>query len=457
MATPALPISNSGWVVVADSSATTPVIDIVVPVYNEDDCIADSLRRLHTYLRRYVPYPFRITVADNASTDDTLAIAAELARQIDGLRVVHLDRKGRGHALKAMWQTSDAEVVAYCDADLSTDLNGLLPLVAPLISGHSDIAIGTRLSHSSRVVRGPKREFISRSYNLILRTMMGAKFSDAQCGFKAMRTDVARELLPYVEDNGWFFDTEVLVLAERIGLRIVEVPVDWVDDPTSTVNIRRTAIADLEGCARVRYELATRKVPITELRATIGRSPLPGAQQIAVPRQHGPISQVVRFAIVGVASTIAYAVLYLMLHPLLGAQLSNLVSLAVTAVLNTAANRKFSFGVSGREGMLRGQILGFAVFLFAWAVTAASLALLDLLVPAPSAQLELVVLVTANLVATTIRFVGLRWIFHRPASTDSRAAGGRLGPVAREHLWGPPTSVEPAPGNDGAEPHRDAV
>ena len=157
--------------------------------------------------------------------------------------MLHLAEKGRGRALKQVWSASDAPVLAYMDVDLSTDLHALLPLVAPLLSGHSDLAIGTRLARGSRVVRGPKREFISRCYNLLLRGTLRRGFSDAQCGFKAIRTDVAAQLLPLVEDTGWFFDTELLVLAERAGLRIHEVPVDWVDDPDSRVDI----VADRRG------------------------------------------------------------------------------------------------------------------------------------------------------------------------------------------------------------------
>ncbi|MDL9936884.1 bifunctional glycosyltransferase family 2/GtrA family protein [Gordonia sp. ABSL1-1] len=403
----------------ADSSVPRPVLDIVVPVYNEQADIADSVRRLHAHLRTHVPYAARITVADNASTDDTLAIATELATEIDGLRVMHLDEKGRGRALNAVWRRSDAEIVAYCDVDLSTDLNALMPLIAPLISRHSDIAIGTRLSRSSRVVRGAKREFISRSYNLILRTTMGAKFSDAQCGFKAMRTDIARELLPYVEDTGWFFDTELLVLAERIGLRIAEIPVDWVDDPDSTVDIVATAVADLKGCARVGFALATGRLPIVELRAAIGRDRAPGPAIEGVPP--GLVGQLARFCVVGVASTLAYAVLYLMLHSVLGAQVSNFVALAITAVLNTAANRRFSFGVRGRADAVRHHLFGLGVFVFGWLVTAGSLAMLHILVADTSKQLELLVLIVANLVATITRFVGLRWIF-RPQLDAADAA-----------------------------------
>ncbi len=172
-------------------------------------------------------------------------------RELDGVDARHLDQKGRGRALRAAWSASTSRVVAYMDVDLSTDLDALLPLVAPLLSGHSDVAIGTRLASGARVVRGPKRELISRGYNLILKTTLRAGFSDAQCGFKAVRADVARSLLPLVEDQGWFFDTELLVLAEHNGLRIHEVPVDWVDDPVSRVDIVSTATADLKGVWRM--------------------------------------------------------------------------------------------------------------------------------------------------------------------------------------------------------------
>ncbi len=193
------------------------VVEIVVPVYNEAADLEASVRRLTGYLAHEVPYRYRVTIADNASTDDTLAIAERLAAELDGVGAVHLAAKGRGRALKQVWLASDADVVAYMDVDLSTDLAALLPLLAPLVSGHSDVAIGSRLATGSRVVRGPKREFISRCYNLMLRGALQVSFSDAQCGFKAMRSDVARRLLPLVQDTNWFFDTELLVLAQRAG------------------------------------------------------------------------------------------------------------------------------------------------------------------------------------------------------------------------------------------------
>ncbi|NEE10137.1 glycosyltransferase, partial [Streptomyces sp. SID7499] len=172
------------------TAADVPVLDVVIPVYNEEKDLRPCVVRLNGHLARTFPYPFRITVADNASTDTTPAVAAALAAELPGVRYARLEEKGRGRALRTVWAASDAPVLAYMDVDLSTDLNALLPLVAPLISGHSDLAIGSRLARSSRVVRGPKREFISRAYNLILRSSLAAGFSDAQCGFKAIRREV---------------------------------------------------------------------------------------------------------------------------------------------------------------------------------------------------------------------------------------------------------------------------
>ncbi|MCV7255750.1 bifunctional glycosyltransferase family 2/GtrA family protein [Mycobacterium hackensackense] len=385
-------------------SLAVPVVDVVVPVYNEQAALANSVRRLHRHLQENFPYPVRITIADNASIDDTPRIAAELAAELDEVRVVRLEQKGRGRALHQVWSQSDSPVLAYMDVDLSTDLAALAPLVAPLISGHSDLAIGTRLARNARVVRGPKREIISRCYNLILKSTLAAGFSDAQCGFKAIRADVARELLPYVEDTGWFFDTELLVLAERTGLRIHEVPVDWVDDPDSRVDIIATATADLKGVGRLLRGFANGSIPINTIAAQLG------SRRAAAPRSL--LRQVVRFGTVGVASTIAYLLLFMALHASIGAQAANLVALLVTAVANTAANRRFTFGVRG-AGAARHQFEGLIVFGIALAITSGSLAGLHAFVGQPHKLVELTVLVLANLVATAVRFVLLRgWVFH---------------------------------------------
>jgi glycosyltransferase involved in cell wall biosynthesis len=229
------------------------LVEVAVPVYNEEKILARSVRQLHSYLADNLPFRFLITIAENASTDGTFAIAQQLCAELGGVRVVHLDRKGRGLALRHVWGSSEADIVAYMDADLSTGLDAFLPLIAPLLSGHSDLAVGNRLAHGATVVRSAKREIISRAYNLLLRTVLSARFADAQCGFKAGRTEVIRTLLPDVADNAWFFDTELLILAQRRGLRIYQVPVAWTEDPDSKVDIAGTALADLRGVARLRF------------------------------------------------------------------------------------------------------------------------------------------------------------------------------------------------------------
>ncbi|MFG3644520.1 glycosyltransferase [Micromonospora sp. NPDC047762] len=412
---------------------TAAVLDVVIPVHNEEVDLGPCVRRLHAHLSAHFPYPFQITVADNASVDDTLKVADGLAGELPGVEVLHLDAKGRGRALSAAWSASSAPVLAYMDVDLSTDLAALLPLVAPLISGHSDLAIGTRLARTSRVVRGTKREVISRAYNLLLRGALAARFSDAQCGFKAIRADVATELLPVVRDTGWFFDTELLVLAQRAGLRIHEVPVDWVDDPDSRVDIVATALADLRGVGRLGRALLTGTLPLADLRAQLGRAPLtaPRAQPLAGPggtpltgpgaqpgrALPGPVPvglprQLVRFAAVGAASTLAYLLLFLATRSVLGAQPANLLALLLTAVANTAANRRLTFGISGRRHAARHHAQGLLAFALGLALTSGALAVLHLVSAVPARPVELAVLVAANLAATVLRFVLLRLGMH---------------------------------------------
>ncbi|WBB51366.1 glycosyltransferase family 2 protein [Verrucosispora sp. WMMA2044] len=392
----------------ARPDAANPVLDVVVPVYNEEVDLGPGVRRLHAHLAEHFPYPFRITIADNASIDGTLAVAEALTVELPEVRVRHLSAKGRGRALRAAWSASDAPVLAYMDVDLSTDLAALLPLVAPLISGHSDVAIGTRLARTARVVRGARREIISRTYNLLLRGTLAVRFSDAQCGFKAIRADVARELLPLVQDTGWFFDTELLVLAQRAGLRIHEVPVDWIDDPDSRVDVVATAVADLRGIGRLGRALLTGALPLAELRAQLGRAPL------ATPPEQAPAGlprQLVRFAAVGVVSTCAYLLLFTLTRGALGAQPANLLALLLTAVANTAANRRLTFGIAGRRHVTRHHVQGLLAFALGLALTSGSLAILHA-AATPDRAVELAVLLAANLAATALRFTLLRLAMH---------------------------------------------
>jgi putative flippase GtrA len=421
-------------------------VDIVVPVRNEEHDLAPSVRRLVSYLREGFPFTARVTIADNGSTDGTWAIADRLARDFDEVRAVRMEQPGRGRALRAVWSQSDAEVLAYMDVDLSTDLNALLPLVAPLLSGHSDLAIGTRLARGSRVVRGPKRELISRCYNMLLHACMGVRFSDAQCGFKAIRREPARALLPLTQDTGWFFDTELLVLAERAGLRIHEIPVDWIDDLDSRVDVVATALADLRGMVRLGSGFARGTITVPQLRGAALADRGGGVRRGA----SGELAlQIASFAVVGIASTIAYVLLYLLLRGVMPAQAANAASLLVTAVANTAANRRLTFGISGRLHAARHQVKGLIAFGIGLVLTSGALAAL----PAHSSRgLEVSVLVAANLVATVIRFVLYRtWVFGKSKpGHDHPTPNGR--PIERDHLRGeafdphrPATHAEPGP------------
>ena len=293
---------------------------------------------------------------------------------------------------------------AYMDVDLSTDLDALLPLVAPLLSGHSDLAIGSRLARGARVVRGPKREVISRGYNLLLRATLRHECSDAQCGFKAMRADVARALIPLVEDNGWFFDTELLSLAEHNGLRIHEVPVDWVDDPDSTVHLGSTIAGDLRGVLRMLRRFA----------AGEGAMPVDGGVRRGDLRP-GLAGQAVRFAGIGMATTAMFAVLFLLLAGPLGPIPADIIALGICAAVNVMANRRVTFygrgRVGGRAGGRRGFLLGLALAAVPIALTVTTVVALGV-AGETSPGAELAALMVVNASVAVARFgIMRRWVF----------------------------------------------
>jgi glycosyltransferase involved in cell wall biosynthesis len=301
---------------VAVGGVTLPLVEIAVPVRDEAATLAANVGALVAWLERHAPssrdvcvvpacqgqgrrddpasrhgcvvpacqgqrrcggFAWRIVVVENGSSDATAAIARSLAARDARIRVLELDAAGRGGALRAAWLASDADVVAYMDVDLSTNLDALGPLVAPLLDRSADVAIGTRLAAASRVRRCVRREVLSRGYNALARTVCGATFSDAQCGFKALRADVARALVPDVRDDGWFFDTELLLLAQRAGLTIAEVPAQWIEDLDSRVRIVPTVIADVRGLWRLR------RAPRRRRRGTalLPRAPGPAAARRA--------------------------------------------------------------------------------------------------------------------------------------------------------------------------------
>jgi len=227
-------------------------VDIVIPAYNEEKDLPRSVAVLWDFLNEHLPYQWQIVIADNGSTDKTLAVAQALSQQYPQVAYVHLDQKGRGRALRRAWLGSRADAVSYMDVDLSTKLDAFPNLIKALDEGYG-VAIGSRLMRGSKVRRSLKREITSRGYNLLIKIMFWPSFSDAQCGFKAVRRDVVQDIVPLTRDNAWFFDTELLLLAQKRGYRIKEVPVEWVEDAGSTVKIAKTAWEDIKGLLRLRF------------------------------------------------------------------------------------------------------------------------------------------------------------------------------------------------------------
>lgn len=226
-------------------------VDITIPVYNEEKELKENFLRLYNFLTKKADFKWQITIVDNASTDNTQKIGENLEKKYTKVKYVRLNKKGRGRAVKYVWKKSKADVLAYMDIDLSTDLVHFPKLVSAIEKG-ADIAIGSRLLKSSNVhSRTFMREFISRGLNLLIKLMFFTKFSDAQCGFKAISKKAAIKLLPLIKDNEWFMDSELLIIADKAGFKIYEEPVCWVDNPGSTVRVLPTALGDFKGLLRL--------------------------------------------------------------------------------------------------------------------------------------------------------------------------------------------------------------
>ena len=457
MSSPPLPLTDR------DALQAVPQLEIVIPVFNEAQHLAASITALRVFLDKEFPLTTVVTVVDNASTDDTWTIASGLAASLTGVQALHLDQKGRGRALRAAWTASRSPVVAYMDVDLATGLEALLPLVAPLLTGHSDLAIGTRLAPGAHVVRGARREMISRAYNLLLKTTLASSCSDAQCGFKALRREAADVVLPLVDDQAWFFDTEILITAQRLGLRIHEVPVDWVDDLDSRVAVARTAWLDLCGVARMLTPASRRRV--ARARRDLRRDPAPTPVPAAPVRSRigtdevsghdaGPsdgtvfADELLRFAGVGLLSTLAYVALFALLEGWVGAYAANAVAIAGCSLGNTAAHRGMSGSVRlGLDRRHRFLVAG-ALFAISLGFTTVALAVtralgLDALAP------ELVAVTVANVAAAAFRFAILRtWVF-RPRFGTHLGSGtsDASGPGST-----PPPAVAPGAASDRPSP-----
>ena len=229
-------------------------VDVVVPVYNEERDLPKSIPVLRDFLSSDAfPYEWRIVIADNASTDNTSAVGRTLEDSAGGqVEYVRIERKGRGFALKQTWLASPMDIVSYMDVDLSTGLGAFPALIGAIVDDRYDIAIGSRLATGSRISRSLKRRVLTRGYNALIKGMFLTRFSDAQCGFKAISREAAQQIMPLIEDNNWFFDTELLILGEKLGYRVKDVPVEWVEDPDTRVKIGATVMEDLRGLLRLR-------------------------------------------------------------------------------------------------------------------------------------------------------------------------------------------------------------
>ncbi|MFI7639316.1 glycosyltransferase [Nonomuraea sp. NPDC049400] len=384
-------------VALADVQPSAPVVEIVVPIYNEEKVLETSIRRLNAYLTASFPYSFLITIADNGSTDSSWERATSLAAELANVNAIRIEMKGRGLALRRAWTQSRAEIVAYTDVDLSIDIVAFLPLVAPLLSGHSDLSIGTRHANGSQVDRTVKRAVLSRTYNYLLRATLGARFTDAQCGFKAGRREVVQALLTAVDDNKWFFDTELLLVAQRNGLRIHEVPVDCLDDPDSSVDLWRTSYEDLLGLVRV------------------ARKAIADALHVQVPLSHyrtagsaGGPWRLARLAVVGVLSTITYLLLFLILRAVTPAMAANAIALLGTAVLGTAVNRRFPLGIRGIQYATHHQLEAAGDFLIRVVLSSAVILAFQVFAPAVAATIEALAVCAVVAVAPLLRFLLIR-------------------------------------------------
>ncbi|GAB3672386.1 glycosyltransferase [Actinocorallia lasiicapitis] len=387
-------------------------VDIAIPVLNEERALSGCVRTLHAFLSASFPLPWQVTIVDNGSTDETWPIAQRLAAELDGVTARRLDVRGKGAAVRAAWCESEADIVAYMDVDLSTDLGALLPLIAPLASGHSSVAIGTRLAGGSQTSRGFKREALSRGYNGLLKHVFQARFSDAACGFKAARASVARELLSKVEDDGWFFDTELLLIAEHNGLRVHEVPVDWIEDLDSKVKVGATVRHNLRGLVRT-----TRRISAGETDVALPPRPRPApAHPDAVVRtpRSSTLLKLTAFVLIGIASTVAHAGIYLLLRSWWAPELANLAALTLTGLANTEANRRWTFA-SKDARRVRAHFRAGSLFLLNYCVTSGAVLALA---PAADPHAETVALLLASAVVTLLRYIALdRWVFpvRRPA------------------------------------------
>lgn len=205
-------------------------IDVLLPIYNEEKILDANIRLLFGYCQHHLAGDWQLMLIINGSVDQSLTIAENLAQEFEQIKIINLPTGGKGQALKTGLQYSTAEVAVYMDIDLAVALSALPPLISLVAENKGALAIGSRLLPASQTERSWLRNYSSKLYNWLANTLLRCQISDWQCGFKAMNLDVRQAVVPLIQDNYWFFDTELIALAQKNNLRIAELPVSWSEN-----------------------------------------------------------------------------------------------------------------------------------------------------------------------------------------------------------------------------------
>ncbi len=221
------------------NSPNKVTVSVVLPAYNEVDFLEPAITQISHALQES-GYSYEIIIAEDGSTDGTDKKAEELAQTAPCVRHIHRDqRQGRGVALNHAFKKADGDVLAYMDLDLATDLKYLKPLLDAITVEGYDFATGSRMLPESKAERTLQRSISSKTYNFLVRHMLGSNLHDHQCGFKAFRREPLLGLLDSVEARHWFWDTELMVRAHRGGYRIAEIAVEWHSGRATKVSLAK--------------------------------------------------------------------------------------------------------------------------------------------------------------------------------------------------------------------------
>lgn len=366
-----------------------PTILLVIPIYNEEANITRAVAETINYLETQTVYSYKVLVTDNASTDNSPQIVKNLIKKYPQLSYLRLPEKGRGLALKEAWEQSEEDIVAYMDVDLSSPLEYLPQILDPIINNEADITFGSRLKKPGKAIgRTLKREVTSRVYNRLLQFMLGAKFKDAQCGFKAVRKTTFLEIADQIQNTTWYFDSEMLLLAQYKNYRLQEIPIIWTDDPHSTVKIISTANDNLHHMWRM----------------------------FKTYKPHSLLYILWWFLFIGGLSTIATLILYSLLRFIVDPQIANIIALTITTIANTVANKRISFRNANKEPIIKTLTISVLSYLSYWIPTATGLWILNHAHLETNLLAEVFTLIIGTVIGMGLKFLLFKIVYHKPVS-----------------------------------------